>query len=109
MDAATLDTFYLQLAAHYRQAIASGVLAPGARMPSVRALMRTHRVSLSTALQACRSLEDEACWKPGRAPATSCWRPGRRCSAGAGAEPGATALAPEARAYSGIRTSRISW
>lgn len=50
---------YLQLASHYRRAIAAGSLAPAARMPSVRALMALHRVSLATALQACRHLESE--------------------------------------------------
>jgi DNA-binding transcriptional MocR family regulator len=48
---------YRQLADHYRRAIDSRMLAPGDRMPSVRALMATHDVSLSTALQACRQLE----------------------------------------------------
>ncbi|SDD28096.1 transcriptional regulator, GntR family [Cupriavidus sp. YR651] len=48
---------YQQVAGHYRQAIAAGTLAPGDRMPSVRALMGLHGVSLSTALQACRELE----------------------------------------------------
>ncbi|MES1163844.1 MAG: PLP-dependent aminotransferase family protein, partial [Rhizobacter sp.] len=46
-------------ARHYRGAIQSGALAPGDAMPSVRALTRLHQVSLSTALQACRRLEDE--------------------------------------------------
>jgi len=50
---------YQRLADHYRRAIDTGVLAPAARMPSVRNLVRTHRVSLSTALQACRQLEDD--------------------------------------------------
>ncbi|SFC39654.1 transcriptional regulator, GntR family [Polaromonas sp. OV174] len=50
---------YLQLSGHYRQAIHSGVLLPGQRMPSVRALTRLHQVSLSTAVQACHRLEDE--------------------------------------------------
>jgi len=50
---------YRRLALHYRGAIDSGVLAAGARMPSVRAMTRLHRVSLSTALQACRSLEGD--------------------------------------------------
>lgn len=50
---------YQRLAHHYRQAIQTGVLAAGERMPSVRTLTRQHRVSLSTALQACRQLEDE--------------------------------------------------
>jgi len=48
---------YQQLAHHYRHAIVQGTLSPGDRMPSVRALMQRHRVSLSTALQACRQLE----------------------------------------------------
>lgn len=50
---------YRQLADHYRHAIASGVLAPGIRMPSVRELMCRHKVSLSTALQAYRQLETD--------------------------------------------------
>jgi len=50
---------YLQLSSHYRQAIHSGVLSPGQRMPSVRALTRLHQVSLSTAVEACHTLEDE--------------------------------------------------
>jgi DNA-binding transcriptional MocR family regulator len=50
---------YLQLSSHYRQAIQSGVLTPGQRMPSVRALTRLHQVSLSTAVEACHTLEDE--------------------------------------------------
>ncbi|WER44948.1 PLP-dependent aminotransferase family protein [Cupriavidus sp. WKF15] len=56
MDSAPL---YQQLADRYRQAIRTGTLAPGHRMPSVRALMTTHDVSLSTALQACRQLESD--------------------------------------------------
>jgi len=50
---------YEQVAAQYRHAIQSGTLAPGCRMPSVRALMGLHRVSLTTALQACRLLESQ--------------------------------------------------
>jgi DNA-binding transcriptional MocR family regulator len=50
---------YLRIARHYRGAIQSGALRPGAAMPSVRSLTRLHQVSLSTALQACRSLEEE--------------------------------------------------
>jgi len=51
---------YQRLADHYRRAIQTGVLAAGQRMPSVRSLMRAHGVSLSTAVQACHQLEDEA-------------------------------------------------
>lgn len=50
---------YLRLAGHYLGAIESGALTPGDRMPSVRALTRLHQVSLSTALQACRYLEEK--------------------------------------------------
>lgn len=52
------EPLYARLAEHYRRVIASGTLAPGDRMPSVRALMSQHRVSLSTAIQVFRSLED---------------------------------------------------
>jgi len=57
---------YRQIADHYLAAIHAGTLKTGARMPSVRALMRTHGVSLSTALQACRHLEDQG-WLQARA------------------------------------------
>lgn len=56
MDAQHL---YRQLADYYLGAIKGGTLARGERMPSVRAMMRLHDVSLSTALQACRQLERE--------------------------------------------------
>lgn len=60
MDSKThQQPLYRQLAAHYLDAIKARVLHPGDRMPSVRALMRQHAVSLSTALQACRFLESE--------------------------------------------------
>ncbi|MDQ7989834.1 MAG: PLP-dependent aminotransferase family protein [Candidatus Dactylopiibacterium sp.] len=63
MTTAALDShaplLYLQLAEHYLGAIGSGALKPGDRMPSVRALTRLHQVSLSTALQACRHLEEK--------------------------------------------------
>ena len=50
---------YRRLAGDYAQAMGLGTLRVGERMPSVRELMRRHQVSLSTALQACRTLEDE--------------------------------------------------
>ncbi len=53
------EPLYQRVAHHYRGAIRAGTLAPGARMPSVRSMTRLHQVSLSTALLACRSLEDE--------------------------------------------------
>ena len=49
---------YQQLVAHYSDAIGKGALQAGSRMPSVRELMRRHEVSLSTALQTLRVLED---------------------------------------------------
>ncbi|MDO9406177.1 MAG: PLP-dependent aminotransferase family protein [Polaromonas sp.] len=53
------EPIYRRLSRHYRQAIQSGVLQPGQRMPSIRALTRLHQVSLSTAVEACHALEDE--------------------------------------------------
>ncbi|MCR5865386.1 PLP-dependent aminotransferase family protein [Aquincola sp. J276] len=57
--AAPADPLYQRIAQHYRGAIRSGLMPAGERMPSVRSLQRLHQVSLSTALQACRRLEDE--------------------------------------------------
>ena len=56
---AVASPLYQRLASHYRQAIHSGLLAPGERMPSVRKLSVLHQVSLSTALEVCHRLEDE--------------------------------------------------
>lgn len=56
MDAQPL---YRQLADHYLSAIKAGTLTTGERIPSVRAMMRLHGVSLSTALQTCRELEKQ--------------------------------------------------
>ena len=53
------QSLYRRLAAHYLTAIKAGTLACGERMPSVRKLMHLHDVSLSTALQLCRTLESE--------------------------------------------------
>ena len=49
---------YQRLAANYSTAMALGTLKPGERMPSVRELMVRHEVSLSTALQVLRYLEE---------------------------------------------------
>lgn len=49
---------YEQLAELIIAMIDNGALAPRSRVPSVRALSEQHSVSISTALQACRMLED---------------------------------------------------
>ena len=49
---------YQRLAEHYALAIEQGTLLAGDRMPSVRELMARHEVSLSTALQVLRYLEE---------------------------------------------------
>lgn len=52
------EPLYERLAEHYRRIIGAGTLAPGDRMPSVRAFMSRHGVSLSTAVQTFRRLEE---------------------------------------------------
>lgn len=59
MQSPSAAPLYRQLVAHYSDAIGKGALRAGSRMPSVRELMRRHEVSLSTALQALRVLEDD--------------------------------------------------
>lgn len=55
----TLDaSLYLQIAERIAQSIRAGTLARGERIPSVREMARQQGVSLSTVLQAYRSLED---------------------------------------------------
>ncbi len=49
---------YRQIAQHYLAAIESGTLVAGQRFPSVRQIMQTQNVSMSTAVQACHWLED---------------------------------------------------
>lgn len=61
-----MSTLYRRIADQYRDAIRVGTLRAGDRFPSVRQLMRTHEVSLATALQACRQLEDDG-WLEARA------------------------------------------
>lgn len=53
------QALYRRLADHYLDAMRAGTLAVGDRFPSVRKLMSAHEVSLSTALQTCRHLEDQ--------------------------------------------------
>ncbi|WP_239009628.1 PLP-dependent aminotransferase family protein [Delftia lacustris] len=56
--ASAAPTLYRRLAADYSLAMEMGTLKAGERMSSVRELMRRHEVSLSTALQTLRHLED---------------------------------------------------
>jgi len=56
---------YRQIAQHYLAAVRAGSLGPGDRLPSLRELMKLHGVSLSTALQVCRTLEAEG-WAEAR-------------------------------------------
>jgi DNA-binding transcriptional MocR family regulator len=65
-SATALPPIYRQLASHYRGAIEAGSLRAGERMPSLRNLMRLHDISLSTALQLCRTLESDG-WAEARA------------------------------------------
>lgn len=58
MEVARDDTLFGRIADGLAQAIRSGALASGERLPSVRELARQHAVSLSTAVQALRTLED---------------------------------------------------
>uniref|UniRef100_UPI00336599C8 aminotransferase-like domain-containing protein n=2 Tax=Variovorax fucosicus TaxID=3053517 RepID=UPI00336599C8 len=61
----TQPPLYRRLASHYRGAIEAGSLQAGERMPSLRNLMRLHDISLSTALQLCRTLESDG-WAEAR-------------------------------------------
>lgn len=54
----TTSPLYLSLADRLAGLASSGSLRPGARLPSVRALSLQHGVSVSTAVQAYRTLED---------------------------------------------------
>lgn len=63
-DAGNIDPMdslplYRQLSAHYVDAIHTGSLKQGDRLPSLRSLMRLHDISLSTALQVCRAMESD--------------------------------------------------
>jgi DNA-binding transcriptional MocR family regulator len=50
---------YQRIAAELRTRIDTGKLAPGARLPSTRALARRHKVALATAVHALKLLTDE--------------------------------------------------
>jgi DNA-binding transcriptional MocR family regulator len=106
MDAALVtEPLYQRVAHHYRGAIRAGTLAPGTRMPSVRSMTRLHQVSLSTALQACRHLEDEGLLEA-RPRSGYFVRAARRASAPPAREPEVRAALDAAR-YVGIH-DRVS-
>lgn len=111
MDETRIDTpperspLYRTLAGQYRSAIESGALQPGERFPSVRALMQRHEVSLSTALQVCRSLENEG-WLEARPRSGNFVRRPRRLSTPALQEPDHAAL-PDPAQFVGIH-ARVS-
>ncbi|TXD64589.1 winged helix-turn-helix transcriptional regulator, partial [Ralstonia pseudosolanacearum] len=95
---------YRMLADHYLGAMRSGVLTPGQRMPSVRTLMRTHSVSLSTALQVCRHLEAEG-WLEARERSGYFVRQPRRALLAPAKEP--EVATPDPAAYVGVH-ARVS-
>jgi DNA-binding transcriptional MocR family regulator len=95
-----MATLYHRIADQYLGAIRSGTLRAGDRFPSVRQLMRTHEVSLSTALQACRRLEDEG-WLEARARSGYFVRQPRRAALPPSSEPRPDAI--DAAAYVGIQ------
>jgi DNA-binding transcriptional MocR family regulator len=59
IDAMDSLPLYRQLAARYVDAIHTGSLKQGDKLPSLRSLMRLHDISLSTALQLCRTMESD--------------------------------------------------
>jgi DNA-binding transcriptional MocR family regulator len=84
------QTLYRKLAAHYVSAIQAGTLVSGDRMPSVRKLMATHGVSLSTALALCRHMESQG-WLEARPRSGYFVRQPKRVSLAPVAEPRAGA------------------
>lgn len=64
---------YQLLADHCRGTTQAGALLPGQGMPSLRALMGQHAVSLTTAMQASAACwRARAGWRRGHVRATSC-------------------------------------
>jgi DNA-binding transcriptional MocR family regulator len=96
---------YRNLANEYRSAIESGALRPGERFPSVRALMGRHEVSLSTALQVCRTLETEG-WLEARPRSGNFVRRPRRAGMPTLREPSGSTL-PDPAQFVGIH-ARVS-
>jgi len=91
---------YRQLADRYLDAIRAGALKPGDKLPSLRALMRLHGISLSTALQLCRTMEGEG-WVEARDRSGYFVRRPRRLAIAALEEPAAD-VAPDPAQYLGI-------
>lgn len=96
---------YRLLAGQYRNAIESSTLKPGQRFPSLRTLMQRHEVSLSTALQVCRTLETEG-WLEARPRSGNFVRRPKRLSAPALREPNPSTL-PDPAQFVGIH-ARVS-
>jgi len=96
---------YRRLATHYRDAIEAGSLQPGERMPSLRSLMRLHDISLSTALQLCRTLESDG-WAEARERSGYFVRRPQRLGMAAMDEPDAD-MRPDPAQYVGIH-ARVS-
>ncbi len=59
MDESGGSLLYQRIASQIERAIDSGAILPGARLPSVRQLSQQHGVSITTALQALRHLENQ--------------------------------------------------
>jgi len=109
-DRASIDAMdslplYRQLAAHYVDAIHTGSLRQGDRLPSLRSLMRLHGISLSTALQLCRAMESDG-WVEARDRSGYFVRRPRRLAIAPMEEPAAT-LPPDPAQYVGIH-ARVS-
>lgn len=100
------EPLYERLAEHYRRIIGAGTLAPGDRMPSVRAFMSHHGVSLSTAVQTFRRLEEAGLLSARPRAGYFVRRPVTRLATVR--EPGMASLPDEAR-YVGLheRVSRV--
>lgn len=96
---------YCRWADHYLDAIKAGSFSPGDRMPSVRALMRLHAVSLSTAIQVCHRLESQG-WLEARPRSGFFVRHPGRLSAAPVAEPNVSEV-PDPAQYVGIH-ARVS-
>lgn len=56
--ASTPDTLYAQVASAIERDIERAIYRPGERLPGVRRLAQQYQVSIATALEACRLLED---------------------------------------------------